>query len=87
MLFLVQRPGEDITAEWELFFFILPPTNLFFLNKNKNSIFSYKKNQYIAATQLVTISATRWTGKKLYFKGGLTSENIIDMCQECMICL
>ena len=24
MLFPVQRPGEDITAEWELFFFSLP---------------------------------------------------------------
>ena len=39
MLFLVQRPGEDITAEWELFLFILKKKKLL----SKISIFSYKK--------------------------------------------
>ena len=43
------------------FFFILPP---------KKS-FGQKKKKDFAAARLATISATRWTGNKLFFKGGL----------------
>ena len=39
MLFPVQRPGEDITAEWEFFGFIL----LFLFYLSKISIFTYQK--------------------------------------------
>ena len=31
-LFLIQRPGEDITAEGDFFFFMLPFSFLFFKN-------------------------------------------------------
>ena len=41
ILFPVQRPGVYITAEWELFFFILPPKNLVV----KVSLFSYQKKK------------------------------------------
>ena len=42
MLFPVQRPGEDITAEWELFLFHF--ANSFFFVKNFN-IFLKKKEK------------------------------------------
>ena len=72
MLFPVQRPGDFITAEWELYFFILP----FFWGEGVNiSSFSYpkkkKKKKGFAAARLATISATRYTGNKHFFKGGL----------------
>ena len=71
MLFPVQRSGEDITAEWELFFFILP----FFEFSSKILIFSYpkKRKKDKVAARLATISSTRWTGNKLFFKGGLST--------------
>ena len=73
MLFPVQRPCEDITAEWDLFLFILPKRIC-----SKISIFLTKKKEIeekikdIAASRLATISATRWTGNKLFFKDGLS---------------
>ena len=72
MLFPVQRPGEDITAEWELFFSFCNFFHLFF--RKKKDIFLPKKRRGkkdIAAAQLATISATRWTGNNIFFKGGL----------------
>ena len=60
MLFPVQRPVEDITAEWNILFFS-------YQKKKKKE----KKKKDIATARLATISATRWTGNKLFFKGGL----------------
>ena len=70
ILFPVQRPGVYITAEWELFFFILPPKkNVWskfhhFLTKIKKK--GGKKD--FASARLATISATRWTGNKLFLR-------------------
>ena len=82
ILFPVRWPGVYITGEWELFFFILPPPPPNFWVKI--SSFSYPppppqkktpkktgKKKDFAAARLATISVTRWTGNKLFFKGGL----------------
>ena len=45
------------------FFFHFAPKKLFV----KISSFSYKKKKGFAAVRLATISATRWTGNKLFF--------------------
>ena len=58
MLFPVQQPGEDIAAEWELFF------HFAFSFPQKNSIFSYQKND--------GTYCGRPTGQETtFFKGGL----------------
>ena len=69
-LFPVQRPGEHITADF-FFFLILH----FFFNFGQNFIiFLPKKIKWkkkVAATRLAIILATRWTGNKHFFTGGL----------------
>ena len=73
----VQRPGVYITAEWELFFHFAQKKNFFgqnfiiFLPTKKEK----GKKKDFAATRLATISATRWTGNKVFFKGGLSVHN------------
>ena len=72
----MQRLGEYITTEWELFFFSFCQ---FFFFLSKFHYFFQKKNgkeKKIAAARPTTISATRWTGNKLFFKGGLSDSNI-----------
>ena len=69
MLFTVQWPGDFITAEWELFFFILPFFFVFvkihhFLTQKKQK----PKKKDFAAARLATISATRYTGNKLFLR-------------------
>ena len=60
ILFPVQLPGVYITADWELFFFILPHKQFFgqnfiiFLPKKKEK----KRKKDVAAARLATISAT-----------------------------
>ena len=80
MLFPVQRPGEFITAEWELFFFHFAQFFFFFGGGGvKISSFYYKKTTKkldFAAARLAAISATRYTGNKLFFKGGLTRNTL-----------
>ena len=76
MLFPVQRPGEHITAEWELFFLILH--FFFFFGQNFIIFLPQKKYRFfffVAAARLAIIPATRWTGNKLFFKGGLVEES------------
>ena len=68
MLFPVQRPGEHITAEWELFYFFWSTISSFSYQKKPP-----EKKKDFAAARVAIISATRWTGNKLFFKGGLTS--------------
>ena len=68
MLFPVKRPGDFNTAEWELFFSFCH--FFFFL---KISTFSYQKQtnrgiKDFAAARLATVSATRWTGNKLFLR-------------------
>ena len=78
-LFPVQRPGDFITAEWELFFFILPI--FFFWSRFHNFLTKKKEKKNFAAARLATISPTRYTGNKLFFKGGLIqAENIVGLC-------
>ena len=67
MLFLVQRPGEDITAEWELFFFHFatpppPPPQ----KKNSNFFYPPKKEGKTGHNFGHPLD-------KLLFKGGLSS--------------
>ena len=75
ILFPVQRPGVYITAEWDFFFFILPKK--YFLGQNFIIFLppppqkKKEKKKDFAAARLATISATRWTGNKVFFKGGL----------------
>ena len=63
-----------ITAEWELFF----SSCQLFCFWVKISSFSCNNNpkktekKDFAAARLATISATRWTGNILFFKGGLS---------------
>ena len=72
MLFLVQRPGESNRADGKLFF----QFSIFFFTK-KNSVLllpnkkKRKKKEEIAAARVAIISATRWTGNKLFLQGGL----------------
>ena len=72
-LFLVQRPGVYITAEWDFFFFYFAAQKIFGQNF---IIFLQKKNKKrekkdFPAARLATISATGWTGNIFFFKGGL----------------
>ena len=69
MLFPVQRPGQDITAQWELLFF----ANFF---SSIISKFSYQNNKIekrrgenrYCGRPLGTISATRWTGNTTFLR-------------------
>ena len=72
MLCLVQRPGESMRADWDLFFFIFNKKKIF---NNIFTIFLPNKKEkggkkIVAAARLPIISATRCTGNKLFFKGG-----------------
>ena len=66
-LFPVARPGDFISAEWDFFFFHFAHF-IIFLPKIKK-----KKKRggggEIVAARLATISATRYTGNKPFFKG------------------
>ena len=80
MLFPVQRPGEHITAEWELFFFyflifyfFLGQKFHFFTQKKKET----EKKEDFAAARPAIITANRWTGNKLFFKGGLKYKYVL----------
>ena len=81
MLFPVQRPGDFITAERELFFFhfahffLLVNISSFSYKKKKKRKKKRKKKKDFAAARLATISATRYTGNKLFFKGGLNRKS------------
>ena len=72
-LFPVHRPGGYFLADWEHFFldfldfFFFGQDFIIFLQKKKKK----KKKKDFAAARLATISATRYTGNKLFFKGGL----------------
>ena len=60
---VINVPGGDF------FFFhfrFFPPTNF--------SFFQPGKKGEVAATRVAIFSATRWTGKKLFLKGGLRGE-------------
>ena len=68
ILFPVQRPGVYITAEWELFFSFCQKVGSKFQHfltrkKTKNG-----RGGDFAAARLATISATRWTGNKLFLR-------------------
>ena len=75
-MFPVQRPGEDIIAEWKFFFFHF--ANLFLVKKKEKK----RKKEDNAAARLATISATCWTGNKLFFKGGLIPQTIARVTQR-----
>ena len=66
MLFPVQRPGESMRADWDLFFS--------FSKKKKNQYYFYyfltkkKKKKDFAAARLAMISATHCTGNKLVLR-------------------
>ena len=70
MLFTVQQPGDYNTAEWDFFFFFILPfifgSTFSYQKKKKNG----KKKDFVAA-RLATISATRWTGNKLFLRVAL----------------
>ena len=58
---------------FEIFFSQYFPHN-FYTEKEKNVI-----RKDFAVSQLATIIATRWTGNKLLFKGGLLGATLHDM--------
>ena len=64
MLFPVERPGESITADWELFFFLFP----------KNSFFSYQKGKKRKKNK--DFAAARLDRKQTFFKGVTENEDI-----------
>ena len=73
MLFPVQRPGEEITAEWKQFFFILPFSFFgqkfqYFLNQKKKEKKRKKEN---GAARLATISATAGQETNFYLRVAL----------------
>ena len=78
--FPVHRPGEVISAEWihffphfrDFVFFQHFPHN-FYIEKK----IYYKKKDF-AASRLATIMVTRWTGNKVFFKGGLMYVRLIS---------
>ena len=78
MLFPVQRPGDFIIAEWRTFFFDFAHIFFFFFGSRFHHFLTPpppkkngKKKKDFAAARLATISATRYTENKLFFKGGL----------------
>ena len=75
ILFPVQRPGVYITAEWDLFFFILPPNN--FLVKISSFSYQKKKKRGGGGGRFCGRPAGHNFGhpldrKQTFFKGGLT---------------
>ena len=67
-MFPVSRPGEYIRAEWKRFSIFV-----FFVSKNVSTFLTKKgEGGELAAARVAIISATRWTGNKLFFKGGLS---------------
>ena len=70
-LFLVERPDGKISDNWKL---SIPPPPQKKKQKKTTVLFLPKKQRWgekIAAAQVAIISATRSTGNKLVFKGGL----------------
>ena len=66
MLFLVQRPGEDITAEWDLFFLLffgLKNFNIFSPNNNNKKRYCGRPTGHNFGHPL--------DRKQTFFKGGL----------------
>ena len=60
---VVLRQDEYIRADWEVFPSVF---RYYFLTKKRKK----EKKKDFAAARLATISATHWTGNKLFFKGG-----------------